>query len=331
MNLGFQRNLPARIEAAAAEWIGRRDAGLTPAEQREFDRWCEEHELHRAALARLESTWNALANPPAPGGRAALRRELEIVQRQRRRRTLRAATAAILLCLVGAWAIRSFRLPADSTATVWTPERRGLPDGSIAELSQGAEIALEFSTQERRVLLKRGEAHFEVVTDAARPFRVVAGQMEMRAVGTAFAVGLTESAVDLLVTEGQVAVGPARDLRADENRAPALVSAGHRVSLESAAASDPEIVAVSEAEIAERLAWRNPRVEFSQAPLSEVIALLNRHSSVRFEIADRTLGATTLSGVLRPNDTEAFLRMLERGFGVSTERRGNTVVLRKAR
>lgn len=330
MSLGFQRKVHSRIEATAAEWIGRRDAGLTPVEQQEFDRWCEEHELHRAALLRLESTWRTLASPLTTGGATALRRELEVVQRQRRLRTL-GTTAAVIFCIAGAWTIQSLRAPADSTAIVWTPERRKLPDGSIAELPQGAEIALEFSAQERRVLLKRGEVHFDVVTDASRPFRVLAGQMEVRAVGTSFAVGLTESAVDLIVTEGRVAVGPARHLPQDVSPTPALVSAGHRVTLESSSAGAPEIVAVTDAEIGERLAWRNPRVEFSKAPLSEVVALLNRHSRIPFVITDRALGATTLSGVLRLNDTEAFLRMLERGFGVSAERNERAIILRKAR
>ncbi len=330
MSARLQRHAHTKIEAAAAEWIGRRDAGLTPAEQRDFDRWREADERHRAALLALESTWSALARPLASGAATALRQELAIVQRQRRLRTLR-ATAAVLFCIAGAWTLHSLRTPAEPTAILWTPERRTLPDGSIAELPQGAEIALEFSAQERRVLLKRGEAHFEVATDASRPFRVVAGRMEVRAVGTAFAVGLTESTVDLIVTEGRVAVVPARHHPHPENPAPALVSAGHRVTLESATAGAPEILAVTDAEITERLAWRNPRVEFSRAPLSEVVALLNRHTPIRFVIADRTLGATALSGVLRLNDTEAFLRMLERGFGVSAERGEHEIVLRKAK
>ena len=329
MSTPFQRIAHTRIEAVAAEWIGRRDAGLTPAEQREFDRWRDAHELHREALARLESTWTTLAAPFASGDAAPLRRELERVQRQRRLRTLK-ATAAILLCLAGGWAIHTRRSPAEPTAVVWTPERRTLPDGSIAELPQGSVIAVEFSAQERRIVLKHGEAHFQVVTDPARPFRVLAGQAEFRAVGTAFAVQLADSVVDLIVTEGRVAIGPPPHLPAGEGPAPALVVAGHRVTLDAAAAGAPEILTITEAEIADRLAWRNPRVEFSKAPLSEVVALLNRHTPNRFVIADPALGATALSGVFWLNDTETFLRMLEKGFGVSAKRRDQAIFLRKA-
>src|SRR5690606_20576679 len=107
----------------------------------------------------------------ASGAAASLRRELELVQRQRRLRRL-GVTAIFLLCLAGGWTIHAVRSSAEPTAIVWTPERRTLPDGSIAELPPGSEIAVQFSAQERRVLLTRGEAHFQVVTDHARPFRV---------------------------------------------------------------------------------------------------------------------------------------------------------------
>jgi transmembrane sensor len=329
MSTPFQRIAHTKIEAAAAEWIGRRDAGLTPVEQQEFDRWRDAHELHREALARLEATWTALAVPFASGAVASLRRELEVVQRQRRLRTFK-ATATVLLCLAGGWAIHSQRSPAEPTAIVWTPERRTLPDGSIAELPRGSEIAVEFSAQERRVRLKRGEAHFQVVADPTRPFRVLAGQAGFRAVGTAFAVQLADSVVDLIVTEGRVAVDSTPNLPASAGPAPALVVAGHRVTLDAATTGAPEILAITEAEIADRLAWRNPRVEFSKAPLSEVVALLNRHTPNRFVIADPALGATALSGVFWLNDTETFLRMLEKGFGVSAERRNHAIFLRKA-
>jgi transmembrane sensor len=329
MSTRFQRIAHTKIEAAAAEWIGRRDAGLTPAEQREFDQWRDAHALHREALARLESTWTALAAPFASGSAASLRRELEVVRRQRRLRTLK-ATAAILLCLAGGWALHTRRSPAEPTAVVWTPERRTLPDGSMAELPQGSEIAVVFSAQERRVVLKRGEAHFQVVPDPARPFRVLAGQAEFRAVGTAFAVQLADSVVDLIVTEGRVAVGPTPDIPVSDDSSPALVVAGQRVTLDAAATGAPEILAITEAEIADRLSWRNPRVEFSKAPLSEVVALLNRHTPNRFVIADPALGATALSGVFWLNDTETFLRMLEKGFGVSAKRQDQSILLRKA-
>ena len=57
-----------------------------------------------------------------------------------------------------------------------------LPAGSRAELRDDARLSTEFTAGVRRVVLDRGEAHFEVQKDPARPFVVVAGRLEVRAV-----------------------------------------------------------------------------------------------------------------------------------------------------
>jgi transmembrane sensor len=65
------------------------------------------------------------------------------------------------------------------------------------------------------VVLERGEAHFQVAKNPARPFVVVARGVEIRAVGTAFSVGLESTRVEVLVTEGQVAVETASGICRD--------------------------------------------------------------------------------------------------------------------
>ncbi|MGH7956064.1 MAG: iron-containing alcohol dehydrogenase, partial [Opitutaceae bacterium] len=77
--------------------------------------------------------------------------------------------------------------------------------GSVVELNVDADILVDFSPVRRAVRLVRGEAHFTVATDAARPFVVSAGGVEVRAVGTGFAVHFAPQEIAVLVTEGQVA------------------------------------------------------------------------------------------------------------------------------
>jgi transmembrane sensor len=91
----------------------------------------------------------------------------------------------------------------------------------------------------------------------------------------------------------------------------------------------PSVVKVPETEIAARLAWRQPRVEFSGAPLAEVVALLNGCNDVQLVVDDPALEPVALSGVFRASDTDAFVRMLEAGFGVKAHRRGDEIILRK--
>ncbi|MGH7956227.1 MAG: FecR family protein [Opitutaceae bacterium] len=113
-------------------------------------------------------------------------------------------------------------------------QRQTLADGSVVELNAGADILVDFSPARRSVRLVRSEAHFAVATDATRPFVVSAGGVEVRAVGTEFAVRFGSQEIAVLVTEGQVAVArtaaPApADAVLPTPTEPVLVAAGGRV------------------------------------------------------------------------------------------------------
>lgn len=338
------------IDAAAARWVARRDAGLSETEQAQFDLWCAENPLHTEAMERFEGLWSSLGRPRRTGVAPVLQGELDQLRRQRRqRRAGKAAVAAaafVVLVAVGSWiAVKTGRFPSASESlaaahtTILVPERRVLPDGSVIELRAGSEVEVDFTVAQRRILLRRGEAHFVVAKNPDRPFIVSAGGIEVRAVGTAFSVQLGDSQVDVLVTEGRVAVekpvvasavAPAVGVIAPEPLA--YVDAGNRLEVEVALqpVAPPEVQPVASAEVAERLAWRTPQVEFSGAPLSDVIDVLNRYQSTPFVLGDPTLATVSVSGLFRADDPDVFTGLLEAGFGIVAESRDGRTVLSKA-
>jgi transmembrane sensor len=177
---------------------------------------------------------------------------------------------------------------------------------------------------------------FKVARNAARPFVVAAGGVEVRAVGTAFSVDLGTNAVDVLVTEGKVAVAmaPAEAALIDAAQPkpePLLVGAGHGASVsKSAPQPESESRPVSAADLQSRLAWRSLRLKFSGTPLIEPVALLNRHNRVQFTIEDPELARTRVSGIFGAVNTDAFVRLLESSFDVQSERRRpEEIVLRR--
>ncbi len=177
--------------------------------------------------------------------------------------------------------------------------------------------------------MRGGEAHFDVFKDTGRPFVVVAHGVEIRAVGTAFSVGLGASSVEVLVTEGKVAVeNPVNlvELPSAIAVAPPLatVTAGNRVVVELATpmVAAPPVEPISTLELKEKLAWRLPRLNFSAAPLAEVIEVFNRHSHLRIALADPSLANLQISGLLRADNADSLLEMLELEFGIQSERVG---------
>lgn len=272
------------------------------------------------------------------------------VRRRRRRRLAAACGSAVVLCAAGVWlsaerpSLLRFRAPA--SAIVDMPQRQTLPDGSVVELRDDSQVSVAFSPAIRRVALLKGEAHFKVAKNKARPFAVVIDNVEVRAVGTAFAVQRSEGSVEVLVTEGRVTLGKLpTDSQNPEEPAPqtiagprtiATLDAGNRavISMGDSTGPSPDftIQTVSASEISQRLAWRIPMLEFTQTPLSDVVNMINEHSQERLVLADRSLENVRISGILRANHIETLLHLLNTEDGISAERRSDgEIVLTRGR
>lgn len=212
-----------------------------------------------------------------------------------------------------------------------------------------AEISHHFTADVRQVTLVRGEAHFQVKKDAGRPFVVTARGVDVRAVGTAFTVNLEAAAVEVVVTEGRVAVAANSDatvppLAASAPRGiapttsaePALLRAGGRAFVPTSGAT-ATLSTLSEADLSQRLAWRVPRLEFSGTPLPEIVEILNQHATERgrkrliLDPNDLRLNAVKVSGILGADNTDGLVRLLETNYHVQAEDRPDHLLLRLPR
>lgn len=343
------------VEKTAADWVTRCDAGLTAAEQQIFQDWLGADARHADAFDRLSEAWAVFDRAQQTGVVSAVLDRLE--QRTRRRRARRVQTGvAAGLALCAGLLYFGLRVPAGpaGAAPGLTPPAprvafdpiRKLPDGSIVELKEGAEIEVAYSAEARRVRMVRGEAYFRVEKDKSRPFYVEANGVQVRAVGTAFSVQMQAAAVEVVVKEGAVDVGHSSPASGDQG--PVRVDAGKRIVMSLIrlrpalkAASPPPAGAVDSAEPAQpmtmteeeletRLAWRLPRLEFEGMPLADAVALLNRHNALQITLADPSVGALRISGNFRADNPEGFIRIAEQSLELVAEQ-GSThqVVLRR--
>lgn len=338
------------VEKEALAWLVRRDGGMSARQRAEFDRWCAADPRHAAAVNEIDAVWVMLDRPAAAGRSEALRAELHLLERrgQRRWAAMGAATALAAAASVAGfmWVQRS-AVPepavATNTARVTEPDRRTLPDGSVVEFKPGTEIAVAFDDATRAVVLKSGEAHFSVTKDPARPFVVEAGTVKVRAVGTAFAVQLGRADVEVLVTEGRVSVtssdpatpvgGPPAGTTAEDTAAALpLIEAGQRTLIPlGSGASVSAVVPVPVTELAERLSWRLPRLDFSETSIAEAIVLFNRNNPVQLRTTDDAVAAMRVTGVFRADNVEGFVRALQSSLGIQAERRAGEILLRGAK
>lgn len=329
-------------EDLAAAWLARREAGLSADEQAEFSQWLLADPRHAEAAARLADTWRRLQQPRLTGQAEAV--ELAVASQVRAHTRRRRALAALAFAGLAAAAALVFAFvqmgPTPATPPVAAmeirPDRRTLADGSAVEFNAGAEIAVDYSSARRDVRLIRGEAHFAVTKDPSRPFVVTAGNVAIRAVGTAFSVRVAPEAVGVIVTEGRVAVermSPAPALAVDRPEEPTYLAAGSRLMVvaETEPTARLEPSAVSPAEMDAALDWRTRRVEFTGMRLAEVVALFNRQNAVQLALADAALGEIPISGIFRSDDPEGFSRIVETSAGLrASPARAGAIVLRRA-
>ena len=329
----------------AADWLARKDLGLSPTEEREFQQWLAQDERHAGAWAEVNEPWQKLEDVRADGMAEWMVVELARRERKRaRRRTwLRlggmAAAAVVLLGVsLSIWRdgdpvpatlpeapppvaektlaqTRPAQLPATESAVLLKPEQRVLEDGTIVDLKGDALISVSFTQRRRVVRLVSGTAHFEVTHDPNRPFIVRAGAVSVRAVGTAFAVERSDEAADVLVTEGKVGVARAEgDI---EPESPLLVGAGSRVLMSYDFADGlPEVETLEPEEMAMRLQWRVPRLQLRGASLAQVVEMLNSISRTTITIADPALEHLRFSGLFRADNAAGFVQMLKNNYGV---------------
>lgn len=337
-----ERVTDEHLEAIATEWYFERLEGFTPQRARAFADWSAADARHAAAFARVEHTLALLDALPTvrPRVERALASDRALPAASRTRgRWIPWAAAAMLAIGLAAWSWRA--VPPDVVAHVATraaEERRTqFEDGSVVDLNAATEIEVRYRPDERRVDLHRGEAHFEVAPDPGRPFLVRAHGVTVRAVGTAFSVRLAGERVEVIVTEGRVAVeqearGESAP-RAATLSAPTLVGAGEQATVALNQPARAPTVAPVPAEALEQLrAWQAPVVTFVNAPLREVVARINRRSAAPILIEDPTLADRLMGGSIALDQVDSFLRLLEHSGEMIAERRASgEIVIRRAR
>ncbi len=318
----------------AADWLARRDRGLTAGEQDDYLQWLAGDARHAGLIARHEATARRLQQLARWQPATSSEPNPDLFARPRRGAWQRvaplAALAALLVFGVLLWPRRAPEAARPTTSFLRVNERQALADGSVVELRDGSRIEIAFSAAERRVRLMGGEGYFTVAKDAARPFIVEAGGVAVRAVGTVFAVRLDAGTVDVLVTEGRVRVESPATIGQPAVESPSArdVPASHRavVSL-AASAPGPEVTAVTAEQIKDALGWQAPRFQFYETPLAEAVDEFNRHNPHQLVLGDPSLAGKRIGGTFRADNVEGFVSLLNLTMGIRSEARGAEVTV----
>ncbi|ACU62710.1 FecR family protein [Chitinophaga pinensis] len=181
-----------------------------------------------------------------------------------------------------------------------------LKDGTRIVINGGSELLYpeNFEGAERMVVLKEGEAYFDIAKDAAHPFVVKTQQMRVRVLGTSFSV---------------------RDYK-EETRASISVNSG-RVALESLLKTGPWLelnagngsitdkyegtITKHDIDVSATTAWIRGEFNFHDAALQDVLQVLQHKYAVRFEVRDSTLLKRRFTATFRNNSIQNIMQQLK--------------------
>jgi transmembrane sensor len=330
-------------------------------EARQIERWTAEDPANRVRLDELRTIWDArqALDWDVEGMWAGVRRTIRADRARSARfgREFRAArrpwwatplAAAALLFLALGTPFVVLRIRSDSPATpapapAPVPMREYVtPRGQRAtfQLSDGTRLVLaaesrlrvpaDYGSRVREVYLE-GEALFDVVHDAARPFRVRSRDAVVEDIGTRFDMRAyaEDPAVAVAVAEGAVALARADTSRPDT---PTAVGAPQGVVLRQGEVgtldSEGRVTTDTGAVVATYLAWVEGRLQFVETPLPEVARTVGRWYDLDVRIEGHALAARTLTAEFGVQPADELLRALALAVGARVVRSGQVVTLR---
>lgn len=308
------------IDELASLWLAREQGGLTDEEQAALDAWLAQSSRHQVAYLRLKVAWERA------GRLAALRTPVRLPSPKSRARPWLRVSAIAAALLILAFAGRPYltaqrpHVMASYSTAIGQTHSYQLVDGTRMDLNTNTHLHTDIGGGERVVTLDSGEAFFEVAHDASHPFVVHAGKRRITDLGTKFSVFLNGDTVRVLVYEGRVrvenapgAVGPA----------PVEASGGHVVIAQGMEAL---VFAKPQSEIVKDLGWRNGMLTFDQLPLADVAEAFNRYNAKHMQV-EGNARKIRIGGSFKADNVEAFVQLLQQGFGLSVKNQGDKIVV----
>lgn len=298
------------VRGRAAHWVARSSADDRAADDDvKLAAWLSDDPDHADVFAEQMELWDAAgALADDPMAHTMLLGRTEGLSAGRRFGRKSAIYALIGACAASLMVVSLGTLNGgDGDHFVTTPgEQRSvkLADGSVVTLDTGSAVDVRLSRSERRLVLRSGQAFFEVKKDAARPFRVFVGDSEVRAIGTAFSVRKEGARARVFLAHGTVSIR-------DPGTPPVILKPGEQAEMAPATRT-----AVVKIDPDRAMAWRFGRLMFDATPLAVAVAEVNRYGGRQIMLSDPALGRVRISGVFHTREPEAFVETVVAIFPV---------------
>ncbi|MBP2159305.1 MULTISPECIES: FecR family protein [Asticcacaulis] len=313
------------IDAEAAAWLFRlQDDDRTAHTDAAFQAWLKADPAHETAFQQVTDLWEIL-----PGATAFQRQPANDVPRRKaqpQRRTfaigIAAAVAAAAFVLGGIY-LSSARTEIYETG-VGQQHVATLADGSQLALNTDSKVLVTYHSDRRHLELVRGEAMFDVAHNPQRPFTVLAGQEQVKALGTSFVVRREPNHLWVTLVRGKVELSN-RVTSADggsDFRPQVILAPGERATVDGAGN-----LMVDRPSVSAMVAWRQGEVVFKDTTILDAANELNRYGATKIVVTDAVVARTRVSGLFKINRPADFATAVAELNGVRVRRTASAIEL----
>ena len=243
------------------------------------------------------------------------------------------AAAALLAVGLASWMAYRNRSPVPVVASIQGMFGTGVGSRDSLTLMDGTRVVIgplssitvpaDYGTASRSVEVK-GDAWFDVVHNAEKPFTVHAGGAAIVDVGTKFTVKSDDPAgVSVSVSEGSVSLRQVNTpvqqgviLKAGDN---GVLRNGGKVIARRGGATEDDV------------AWLKGRLVFREAPISEIASSMRKWYGIELKVPDQTLASRHITASFAGESPERVLEVIRLALGAEIERHGDTAIVRSAK
>ena len=314
---------------------------LEPLELQQLEQWLNSSSEHQQIAEAVEKSWELSANYTTDVD-VDPDQEFEFLQQKihkadefQERSEAKVRTifpnkwriaAAVLLLVTAGFLLRNF---LSQSHTTWKELAFAEKQTEALTLSDGSKIWANanatfhypetFNSKERRVKLT-GEAFFDVMTDANRPFIIETPTGTIQVLGTSFNVrdNAGESAMTVQVAKGKVQV------RITETNESVTLEKGEQSIYNRATQSlDHNTNQVENA-----MAWHTGNLRFKSIPFQDALTTIEEFYNVKIQLKNTELAACLWSSRFNNMAIETVLDKFQEVFGVTIEQHQGTYLLK---
>ncbi|GGD60018.1 anti-sigma factor [Emticicia aquatilis] len=201
-----------------------------------------------------------------------------------------------------------------------------LPDGSLVVLQPKTQLSYNQSDTKFREVNLTGEAFFDVMHDATRPFLIYTGKMTTKVLGTSFSIKAFPSMKksEVSVVSGKVTVYE-KDAESKHSNG-VILTPNLKVTFFD---EEEHFVTglVEKPEVLPSIKKENISFNFKDAPLNEVLTTLEKAYGIEMVLENESLGNCTLNGDLSEMPLFTKLDIITRSLNATYQVKGTSILV----